>query len=1672
MENIRDIYFLIKIMKKMLFGFVFSLSILAGISFAQWSWMPPNPPQGFCDGTGSVITYNTMPWSSEWHYLRTGDWISDDEATAAGCSIENDTSGNCEGEQTENNNCMLNNLNVTPEEDFIAGRKCSGSSCSDNDPIHAYDEGGTYPTYDFSISESISAGDRIRVLVYVHNTAEEGLYPTTDTKVNLNWNETTETISSHISYKVPGSSVYQNSTTSTLNLPNLGTNLKLTPLRLSRLNYIAGDPGYHEYNPSLSTTNFIIDEENKTATYTMGQHYSSYANRKYVYIDFDVTEEVVPSFTIQKSSTPPAGTPLDPGDQITYTVTVENTGNTDLFFVKVHDELDSSLSFISGDTGVSSFGGPVVFLDFETLSVGEVSSLNFIVQVDDPIASGVVEVCNNPSQISSDASYPSGAPWISGDYLTDNICHPINVITNPSFNVVKSVVTPPTTDTVEAGDQITYRVTVNNNGDVPLTNITVLDTLESNLVWFSGDAGVSHSGATPDIVSIFIPGPLAAGTSISRDFTVSIINPLPQGITEVCNDLTSAHSDDPNNQNVIGSVTGNICHHINVITNPSFTVEKLSDPNPGTEIFPGGTITYEIVVHNDGDGDLTNVNIEDPLNSNLIFISGDGGVTHTGSSPGGTVNIHFDSLPNGDEYTKFFTVQVVNPLIVDSPQVCNAIGQGPTAEDANGNTVIGYDITNGNGSPICHPVDDDEPSFTVEKSSTPPAGQMLSPGEEFTYTLTVTNTGDVDLTNVIVFDSLSNQLNFVSGPTGVSHDGSTAGGVVTVNFPGTLTSPNGTLTATFTVKVINNPVSNQVCNSLDTDDTSATDPEGNDINGAVSGEPCHPINDIEPEYVIHKTDTLLEGAVYNIGDEFEYIITVENTGGIDIPYVVATDELSDDLEYVGPFDDLTINYDPTTHTVTMSFYDVSVATGQQKTFQVRVLESATACEDLCNTVNSEITDAPIRIGVDEPVLGGPAISKTKPDNIIDTISNWTSKTWESVKKIAKKLFTAAIGQDIIQNKIAKPTPKIALDNLIAIDPGDDTNTFCRPIYCPQGLNIEKASSPVPGTNVQANGIITYSITVSNPSEETMTNVLVIDDLEENLTFVETDAPDVVVENPANSGHIELNFGDIAPLDNETLSFDVQVSENVVNGDQVCNIATYEDADGNSYSTEEICHPIGSGGGGGGGGGGDNVIIGSCSTWPNGTGYCQDYMVDTSGDDWDDCMLANNNDEDFCAEEWADANGLYNGCDSNDDCQIIVNLPDPENCYVGGCPALEGRIEKTAVDSHVAVNENADYNVKIWLTNKSSETIKLSELKVYDLSVPADSGWIWNHVLTDEANENWEFVPQENGINYFEFRRPELITISPLTSREGGVEVSRNLTYAMDTALTINSDTSQVKNVVFATMKFITDAGTENEISWNLRLSDNPYLCDANGRPLAEFFAGANSTLGSTSTVTIDRPFVEVRTGSDLGVKNYSSSKNPFGGYNQGKNGGDRIELEENLFESFLDEENPANLGSEMDPVFGKFKTTADNSNVWFYNGTDPIKIDHNLNITTPMTFVIQNADLEIDGNFNLNPKFAAFVVQGDNDIIIAPNVTDIQGIFIAESGEIKSSKTESQLRISGSLMGDATNLLQNRIYIGKEVDGGWDLQPSVKINYDIRLLENTPPGLEAFLGEGSAWGQE
>jgi uncharacterized repeat protein (TIGR01451 family) len=389
-----------------------------------------------------------------------------------------------------------------------------------------------------------------------------------------------------------------------------------------------------------------------------------------------------------------------------------------------------------------------------------------------------------------------------------------NFLPVPSIDITKTA--NPTVSKVD--DEVVYTITIHNTGNIGLENITVTDTLLGDL-----------SGSFADT--------LAPGASESHNFPYTIkvtdLDPLPNTAT--------VHSDP------VGASTTDVTDFASAsvdLVHPGINIEKDADV---TFTKVGDDINYTITVTNPGDIDLENVVVTDPM----LTLSGPTG------------DVGSDGILGQTEiwvYTDTYTV-----LITDEP--------GPVTNTATVHAdPLGYltnDISDSDGASV----DLVHPGINIVKDADVTHTKV---GDDIVYTITVTNTGDIDLENVVVTDPMLT----LSGPTGdVGSDGILGQTEIWV------------YTDTYTVLITDEP--GPVTNTA----TVHADPLGyltNDISDSdgASVDLVHPgINIVKDADVTHT----------KVGDDIVYTITVTNTGDIDLENVVVTDPM---LTLSGPTGDV------------------------------------------------------------------------------------------------------------------------------------------------------------------------------------------------------------------------------------------------------------------------------------------------------------------------------------------------------------------------------------------------------------------------------------------------------------------------------------------------------------------------------------------------------------------------------------------------------------------------------------------------------------------------------------------------------------------------------------------------------------------------------------------------
>ena len=268
-----------------------------------------------------------------------------------------------------------------------------------------------------------------------------------------------------------------------------------------------------------------------------------------------------PALRITKTSDVAAGTLLKEGDAVTYTVTVENTGNLTLTNVKAADNLaGATLAPGQSDTRAE-------------LAPGEQFSVNYVYEVTQAdVVAGSVHNEATASGVSPDPSKPvdPGAPGIKDDPTET---------AKPSLSIQKS--NNGSAD-VAAGSTVSYTITAINNGNVDLTGVVVTDEL---------------TGFTSDAFD------LAKGESRTFDtsYTVQESDIVNGSIVNVA----KGEGSDPKGGTVTGEGSATTTTEA---MNGALSVEKKAEAGVyGT----GDTVNYAIAVSNTGNVALSNVKVVD-----------------------------------------------------------------------------------------------------------------------------------------------------------------------------------------------------------------------------------------------------------------------------------------------------------------------------------------------------------------------------------------------------------------------------------------------------------------------------------------------------------------------------------------------------------------------------------------------------------------------------------------------------------------------------------------------------------------------------------------------------------------------------------------------------------------------------------------------------------------------------------------------------------------------------------------------------------------------------------------------------------------------------------------------------------------------------------------------------
>jgi uncharacterized repeat protein (TIGR01451 family) len=600
-------------------------------------------------------------------------------------------------------------------------------------------------------------------------------------------------------------------------------------------------------------------------------------------------------------------TSVQPGDTVTYTVTISNVGDEDATGVVATDTIPDYTTFVSASDGGTESGGVVTWPTFD-LAVGASVTRTVTVTVDSPAAAGVDDITNTAT-VADDGTH--GPDTSTGN----NTATDTDVLeAYPDLTITKD----DGLTEVMPGDTVVYTLTITNVGDQDATGVAVTDTLPAGVTFVDASDGGTESGGVVSWPTF----DLGAGASVVRTVTVTVDDPVAAGIDEITDTAVvtddEANGADPTPGNNTDTDTDT------VIAAPDLTITK---DDGLTEVVPGQTVVYTLTVTNVGDQDATGVEVTDTLPADTSFVS----ASDAGVEAGGVVTWTIGALGAGETVYRTVTIQVDDPVAAGIDEITDTAVV--TDDEANG-----ADPTPGNNTATDTDTVNAAPDLTITKDD---GLTEVVPGQTVVYTLTITNVGDQDATGVEVTDTLPANTSFVSASDG----GVEAGGVVTWTI-GAL-GAGETVYRTVTIQV-DDPVGAGVEQITDTAEVMDDGANGADPTPGNNTDTDTDTVIAAPDLTITKDDGLTEVMP---GDTVVYTLTITNVGDQDATGVEATDTLPANTSFVSASD----GGSESGGVVTWTIGPLAAGASVQRTVTVQVDSAVPAGVDQI-TDTAEVTD--------------------------------------------------------------------------------------------------------------------------------------------------------------------------------------------------------------------------------------------------------------------------------------------------------------------------------------------------------------------------------------------------------------------------------------------------------------------------------------------------------------------------------------------------------------------------------------------------------------------------------------------------------------------------------------------------------------------------------------------
>ncbi len=877
----------------------------------------------------------------------------------------------------------------------------------------------------------------------------------------------------------------------------------------------------------------------------------------YTFIEADDTPLV-----LEKASLPASGTTVRPGEDIEYIITLTNTRVDDVNNVVIEDYIPDGMTFVSASTGGQYADGKVVW-NVGTIPVGASKTVFFTARVNDELTGS-----GNLRNVAS-ATYTNRDNEPEDRIYSNEITHPILDAKLESFT------NQPDANLTE-GDQITYKITVTNEGSVEKTNIPVIADIPEGTTFVTSEDGICDG----DNFVTTIPE-LQPGETVELYYTV-VIDKLPDGVYEI---------DIPNIAEVDGDNTNDVLDKAYV----GILVVKYVDYD-GTELCETSVTRARVGT---GYGALP---VKEFQNREFDYVDG----ARVGNYIQGTITVifHYKLIPatltvkyidkdtgaeikNTDVYPGFNQGDVIPGTYAEQYPIDGYIYDSVVTPDPMQFVTPSAEIIHY----YVRILDTDEPA--VEKISNPASGELVKGGDTITYSIAVTNVRATDsLENVVVTDAVPAGTIVES----IANNGVEQDGVITWNI-GSIAAGE-TKVVSFTVKVEYVKSGSNLGNIAHVSYKDIQTGEDKEI-------PTNPTS--HALLTSNKTSSVPSGTVLYAGDIISYNVDVTNIGTADANDVTVYDVVPNGTGIILS----TLTNGASYNNGKITYVIKSLKPGETKTLSFSVQVSQLADGEYAKVINNTAVVDGDNTNTTENIVKRGTLTVKYQDTAGNTLHKdivtdgavGTTFTLPAEKKFENlKLKTVTYDSDsktyiegnITYIYIYERIPAVATVKYLDISskaPVLEPKTFnayvgdilesdyyenvthynyvttdkpSKLVYTEEGLVIihyyeyifdsasilrEKTASPASGSLVEMGDEITYTITVTNPRYDDINNVIVTDAVPAGTTFVSADNNGVEA-----GGKVTWNLGTLPAGQTVAVSFIVKVADSFVTSGNLHNIA--------------------------------------------------------------------------------------------------------------------------------------------------------------------------------------------------------------------------------------------------------------------------------------------------------------------------------------------------------------------------------------------------------------------------------------------------------------------------------------------------------------------------------------